>query len=220
MSKIAERATRGVRPEMANPSETSVAALMARARGGDLATLGRLMDRFRGYLKLLAEVQLDRSLRAKVDASDVVQHTYLEALRDFQSFRGGSEGELAAWLRQILSRNLAGEVRRYRGTQRRDLRLERSLNHELDASSLALDRGLAHPGSSPSQQAMRRENALVLADALAQLPDDYRRVILLRHLKGMTLPEVAAEMGRTPDSVRHLWTRAIARLRTHMGAVR
>jgi RNA polymerase sigma-70 factor (ECF subfamily) len=205
---------------MSSPSETSVSALVARIRNGDAATVGRLMDRFRGYLKLLAEVQLDRKLRAKVDPSDVVQHTYLEAFRDFGQFRGGTEGEFAAWLRQILSRNLAGEVRRYRGTQRRDVRLERSLNRELDASSLALDRGLAKPGTSPSQHAMHRENAVVLADALMQLPEDYRQVILLRHIKGKSFPEVAAEMGRTQDSVRHLWTRAIARLRTHMGADR
>lgn len=202
---------------MANPSATSVSALLTRARAGDPVTLGRLMDRFRGYLKLLVEVQLDRTLRAKVDPSDIVQHTFLEALRDFAKFRGVSEGELAAWLRQILSHNLISEARRYRGTQRRDIGLERSLNQELDASSVALERGLVDPGSSPSLQAVRRENALILADALAQLPADYRQVILLRHMKGMTFPEVAAEMGRTADSVRHVWTRAITRLRTHMG---
>jgi RNA polymerase sigma-70 factor, ECF subfamily len=203
---------------MSKPSETSVSALVARVRNGDAATVGRLMDRFRGYLKVLAEVQLDRGVRAKVDPSDVVQHTFLEAFRDFGQFRGGTEGELAAWLRQILSRNLAEEYRRYRGTKRRDVRLERSLDQDLDASSLALERGLMAQGSSPSQQAMQRENAVVLADALAKLPQDYRQVIVLRHVKNLPISEVAAEMGRSTDSVRHLWLRALAKLRAELGS--
>ena len=198
---------------MSRTPETSISVLVARARNGDTPTLGRLMDRFRGYLKVLAEVQLDRRVRAKVDPSDVVQHTFLEALRDFDQFRGGSEGDLAAWLRQILSRNLADEYRRYRGAKRRDVGLELSLDQNLNASSLVLERGLVILGSSPSQQAMRRENAVVLADALARLPTDYRQVMVLRHVKNLSISDVAVEMSRTPDSVRHLWLRALAKLR-------
>lgn len=201
---------------MSKASETSISALVARARTGDPVMLGRLMDRYRGYLKLLAEVQLDRKLRAKVDASDVVQHTFLEALQNFGQFRGGSEGELAAWLRQILSRNLADELRRYQGTQRRDYRLERSLDQQLNASSLALARGLVARGSSPSQQAMRQESAVILADALTRLPKHYREVIVLRHVKNLPISEVALEMDRTVDGVRHLWIRALAKLRSEM----
>jgi RNA polymerase sigma-70 factor, ECF subfamily len=202
---------------MSSSSETSVSALVARARRGDPAILGRLMERYQAYLMLLAEVQLDRKLRAKVDASDVVQHTFLEAFRDFGQFRGGSEGELIAWLRQILSRNLAQELRRYQGTKRRDVRLERSLDHELDASSLALERGLVAEGSSPSREAMRRESAVILADALNKLPKDYREVILLRHIRNLPVAEVAQEMGRSTEAVRHLWMRALAKLRTELG---
>ena len=202
---------------MSSSSETSVSALVARARRGDPAILGRLMERYQAYLMLLAEVQLDRKLRAKVDASDVVQHTFLEAFRDFGQFRGGSEGELTAWLRQILSRNLAQELRRYQGTKRRDVRLERSLDHELDASSLALERGLVAEGSSPSREAMRRESAVILADALNKLPKDYREVILLRHIRNLPVAEVAQEMGRSTEAVRHLWMRALAKLRTELG---
>jgi RNA polymerase sigma-70 factor (ECF subfamily) len=204
---------------MSDLGETSISVLVARARGGDGAAVGGLVECFRSYLKLLAEMQLDRALRAKIDASDVVQHTFLEAFRDFPQFRGTTEGELAAWLRQILAHNLAGEFRRYRGTQGRDVTLERSLDQELNASSLALARGLADHDSTPSQQAIRRENALVLADALAQLPDDYRRVIVLRQLQNMSFPDVAAEMGRSTESVRHLWLRALAKLRTQLGII-
>src|SRR6476469_3440074 len=104
-------------------TDTLVAAL-AQARAGDPAALGRLLDQHRLYLSVLARVQLDRVLQAKVDASDVVQETFLEAHRDFPQFRGQTAGELVAWLRQILSRNLANQARHYRDTRRRDVRRE------------------------------------------------------------------------------------------------
>ena len=93
------------------------------------------------------------------------------------------------------------------------MNLERELNRELDESWRALDRGLISPQSSPSHQAARRELAVLLADALQRLPEDYRETIVLRHLEGLTFPEVAGRMGRTEDSVKKLWARALARLR-------
>jgi RNA polymerase sigma-70 factor (ECF subfamily) len=82
-----------------------------------------------------------------------------------------------------------------------------------------LDRGLVAQQSSPSQQAARREQAVLLADALEQLPEDYREVLVLRHLEALTFPEVAARMGRSLDSVEKLWMRGLVRLRQVMGAV-
>src|SRR5262249_37657575 len=153
------------------------------------------------YLALLARLQIGRRLQGKVDAADLVQETFLEAHRDFAQFRGGSESELVGWLRQILATNIANQVRRYYGTQRRDVRLERELAVELDQSSRVLDHGLVASQSSPSQQAARREQAVLLADALGRLPDDYREVIILRHLEELTFPEVARRMERSVDSV-------------------
>src|SRR5205807_8503145 len=99
------------------------------------------------------------------------------------------------------------------GTRGRDVRLEREIEDAFDHSSVVLERGLVAPQSSPSQQASRREQAVLLADALAQLPDDYREVIVLRHLEGQTFPQVARRMGRSLDSVNKLWMRALIKLR-------
>jgi RNA polymerase sigma-70 factor (ECF subfamily) len=71
---------------------------------------------------------------------------------------------------------------------------------------------LASSGS-PSRQASRREQAVLLADALGKLPEAYREVIILSHLEGLSFPEVARRLGRTLDSVKNLWARALARLR-------
>jgi RNA polymerase sigma-70 factor (ECF subfamily) len=191
--------------------------LLREARGGDGATLGLLLELYRRYLALLARVQIGRRLQGKVDASDLVQETFLEAHRNFGNFRGTSEGQFVRWLRQILAANLANLLRRYLGTQGRDVRLERTIEVDLDHSSALLDGGLLARQSSPSQQAVRREQAVLLADALAELPDDYREVLVLRHLEGLTFPEVARYMGRTLDSVDKLWLRALARLRQNLG---
>jgi RNA polymerase sigma-70 factor (ECF subfamily) len=179
--------------------------------------LGRLLEQYRRYLALIADVQIGQRLRGKVDASDLVQETFLEAHRSFGRFRGTSEGELVRWLRQILAANLADLLRRYLGTQGRDVRLEREIEGAFDRSSALLDGGLVALGPSPSQLASHREQAVLLADALGELPDDYRQVLVLRHLEGLTFPEVATRMGRSLDSVEKLWMRGLARLRQIMG---
>lgn len=166
---------------------------------------------------MLARVQIGQQLRGKVDASDVVQETFLDAHRHFDRFQGTNEGQLVRWLRQILAAKLADLLRRYLGTEGRDVRLERALEADLDRSSVLMDRGLIAPLSSPSEQASRREQAVLLADALAALPSDYREVLVLRHLEGLTFPQVASRMGKTLDSVEKLWMRGLARLRQVMG---
>lgn len=187
--------------------------LIVLAKAGDGEALGRLIERHRDYLILLARVQIGRLLRGKIDPEDVLQEASLEAHRGIARFRGSSERAFRSWLRQILAAVLSNQVRRYRGTKGRDPRLERSLVDDLDRSSRALDRGLVAAQSTPSQSASRRERALLLAEALGRLPDDYREVILLRHLDDLGFGEVAARMGRTEDSVKNLWVRALARLR-------
>jgi RNA polymerase sigma-70 factor (ECF subfamily) len=187
------------------------------ARSANDPALGRRLEAHRGYLTVLARLQIGRRLQAKVDPADVVQETFLLAVRDFAQFRGTCDQELAAWLRQILASRLANLVRRFCGTQGRDVRLERALEVELDQSSQVLDRGLVAPLSSPSQQAARHEQAAQLAEALERLPEDYREVLVLHHLEECSFPEVARRMGRSVEAVKKLWARALARLRRSAG---
>src|SRR5947208_6570150 len=187
------------------------------AREGSGPALGQLLELYRNYLSLLARLQIGQRLQGKVDASDLVQETFLKAHRDFARFRGTTEAEWVSWLRQILACNVAHLVRRFCGTGCRDVRLERALVDELNQSSRVLDQSLVAPQSSPSQRAARREQAVLLAGALARLPEDYREVIVLSHLEGLSFPEVARRMGRTLNSVKNLWARALARLRGSLG---
>ena len=190
--------------------------LIVLARGGMADALGRLLDRYGNYLSLLARVQVGRRLQGKIDPADLVQETFLEAHRHFPGFRGQSEPEVAAWLRQIMAGVLSNQLRRYLGTQGRDVRLERELAGELDRSSQALDGGFADPGPTPSKLAVGRERAVLLADALGRLPDDYRETIILRNLEELPFAEVAKRMGRSEDAVQKLWVRALAKLRAEL----
>jgi RNA polymerase sigma-70 factor (ECF subfamily) len=197
--------------ESNTPTPTEV--LLASAKAGDATALGELLGRYNNYLTLLVRVQLSRRIQAKADPADLVQDTFLEAHRHFDRFRGTSEPELTAWLRQILGSRLANVVRHYVGTKGRDVRMETDLQAELDESSRFLDAGLIAGESSPSQQASHRETSVILADALERLPEDYREAIVLRQLEGMPFADVATRMGRTEDSVQKLWVRGLARLR-------
>jgi RNA polymerase sigma-70 factor (ECF subfamily) len=191
--------------------------MLLEARNGDSDSLGRLLAQYERYLGLLARLQIGKRLQGKVDAADLVQETFLEAHKNFGRFRGDHEGQFIAWLRQILAAKMAELFRRYLGTQGRDVRLEREIENAFDHSSVLLDRGLMAVQSSPSQQAARREQGVLLANALGELPDDYREVMVLRHLEGLTFPEVAVRMGRSLDSVDKLWMRALIRLRQLLG---
>jgi RNA polymerase sigma-70 factor (ECF subfamily) len=185
--------------------------LLERARAGDLESFGHLLSQYRNYARLLARTLIGTTLRLRLDPSDLVQETFLEAHRDFPRFAGSTERELLAWLRRILARNLADQARRQKAGLR-DYRRQVSLEAMLDRSSARMQRALAAVVSSPSAAAAQREQAVLLADALAGLPPDYREVIILRNLERLRFEEVAARMGRSPGAVRMLWTRALERL--------
>jgi RNA polymerase sigma-70 factor (ECF subfamily) len=199
------------------PMKPDPAVLLDEARAGSEIATGQLLESYTTYLTLLARVQIGRRLQGKADAGDLVQETFLEAHRQMRNFRGTTEAELLAWLRRILAGQIALMLRRYLGTKGRDVKLERELAVQLDQSSQAMDAGLAATYSTPSQHASRREQAAILAEALDQLSSDYREVIVLRHIEGLSFPDVAARMGRTEDSVQKLWVRSLAKLRAALG---
>ncbi len=200
---------------MSHTAKLSVEALLFSAKEGEREKLGELLEMYANYLRILATTQLDNKLRSRVSPSDVVQETLLEAHRDFDDFRGGSEPELLSWLRKILIHNIGRVVERHVLTEKRNVRREVSMNRvhrSLEQSSMHL-RQVADPGCSPSTAAQRTEHTRMLADQLAELPEDHRQVILLRNLEGLSFKEVAESMGRSSGAVRMLWLRAIEGLR-------
>ena len=166
---------------------------------------------------VLAATQIEKRLQPRVSPSDVVQETMLRAHKNFGQFRGTTEPELLAWLRQILVNNLARFVEQHVLAARRDVRREVSverLGAALEQSTIQLAALVPAQGNSPSMAVQQREEAVVLADRLAHLSDDYREVLVLRNLQGLPFEEVASRIGRSVGATRMLWLRAIEKLRT------
>jgi RNA polymerase sigma-70 factor (ECF subfamily) len=173
------------------------------------------LEEFQSYLRLLARLQLDPVLRGKLDPSDIVQQTLLQAHQRQQQFRGQTDAEKAAWLRAILANQLAEAVRHY-SRQQRDIALEQSFAAALEESSLRLERCLADGSASPAELIERQESLLALSAALEELPEDQRQAVELHHLQGLTLVEVGQHLNRSKEAVAGLLFRGIKKLRQRL----
>jgi RNA polymerase sigma-70 factor (ECF subfamily) len=170
------------------------------------------LEPFRSYLEVLARVHLDPRLRGKLDPADVVQQALLRAYTAWPEMKSPEQPVLAAWLRRILARTLADVVKHY-DRDKRAVDLERSLEADLERSASGLAGWLAADQTSPSQAAIRNEEMLRLADALAALPEPQREVVVLKHLRGWTLQRIAEHLGRTVPAVASLLRRGLEDLR-------
>jgi RNA polymerase sigma-70 factor (ECF subfamily) len=185
--------------------------LVAAARRGSSEALGQALEACRLYLLSIADRQLDEDLRAKGGASDLVQETFLEAQRDFQQFRGSSADELRAWLRQVLLHNLGAFTRRFRTTSKRAVGLEVAL--QTAGSSADLGGRLEGSNLSPSALAIEAEQVVALRRALERLPEECRRVVVLRFEEGRSFEEIGLLTDRSPAAARKVWSRAMEKLR-------
>ncbi len=195
-------------------TEPSTTQLVAGAKAGDSEALGHLLEQFRGFLLMRAHRYMDERLRRRVDPSDVVQLTFLEAQRDLPNFRGDSPAEFGAWLKNILRNNLATAVARHVTTQKRSLKREvggpPGLTDESAGNWIA---ALPDKLSSPSGQAMRAEAALELIESLHKLPETQAEAIRLRYMEGHTLAEIVERMGKSETAVAGLLKRGLQKLR-------
>jgi RNA polymerase sigma-70 factor (ECF subfamily) len=170
----------------------------------------RPLESFRGYLQLLARINLDPRLRGRIDPSDLVQQTLLKAHEKRDQFRGTTDAERAAWLRAILANQIADALRRF---GRQGGIRQRSLEEALEQSSARLGAWLAAERSSPSEKLVRQERLIEMAERIAKLPEDQRTALELRHLQGLSVPAAAGQMGKSPAAVASLLYRAMKSLR-------
>jgi RNA polymerase sigma-70 factor, ECF subfamily len=192
--------------------ELPLAPLLERARRGDQDARNELFEKCRAYVSLVARAQVGSWLQAKVDHSDLVQQTLLDAHRGLDQFRGTTDGEWLAWLKKIVHHNAADYVRRYGMAERRRAGREVSLNAPQMNDSNAPTRDPSDPGQSPSQIVLRSEEQMEISRAVAQLPPDYQEVIILRNLERLPFDEIAQRLGRSRPAVQMLWMRALRKL--------
>lgn len=169
-------------------------------------------NRYRGYLRVLAQ-GVGQGLQSKVDPSDIVQQTLLDAYRALASYRGSTEAEKMAWMRRILQRNVWHAVRHF-SRDKRDVNREQAIAAALQGSSIRIEKLLEGQGPSPSDEIIRQEKLLAICDAVQQLPADQQRAVELHHLQGLPVSAVASEMDRSVTAVAGLLKRGLKALRS------
>jgi RNA polymerase sigma-70 factor (ECF subfamily) len=188
--------------------------LLDQALAGDANALGELLEHYRAYLTVLAQRYLDRRLRGRLDAADIVQVTFLEAQRDLPSFRGHQIEELLGWLRHILRNNVSSAHQKHIYTQKRSA--GREVTNSPTDSKPAFTDLVPSETTSPSQRMMRDEAAVFLANCLDELPDTQKEALRQRYVEGCSLKEIAEAMGKTEMAVAGLLKRGLKALRHRM----
>lgn len=189
--------------------------LIRRAKDGDSEARNQLFDACRAYVGFLARSHVESWIQAKVDSSDLIQQTLMEAHEALPQFGGHTEGEWLAWLKQILKHNATDFVRRF-GAAKRRATLEVAIDGGSESTLFRPGRELAAGGESPSAIVVRREQEISLAAALETLPKDYQEVIVLRNLQRLPFGEVAERMDRSRPAVQMLWMRALKKLQSRL----
>ncbi len=202
---------------MSNKPLPPLEDLLPRARAGDAAAQNELFEMCRAYVRFLARSHVEGWIQAKVDASDLVQQTLMEAHRGFDRFQGTTEAEWLAWLKQILKNNALDFVRQFGAAKRQ---AHREVEFNIGQSTMFRRAPEpASPDETPSQIVSRREQEIVVANALAQLSEDHQEVIVLRNLQRMPFDEIATRMGRTRPATQMLWMRAMKKLQEHVNTL-
>jgi RNA polymerase sigma-70 factor (ECF subfamily) len=189
--------------------------LVARAASGDRAAIVKLLERYRGRLRRMVAMRLDPRLRGRVDASDVIQEGYLEAMNRLEEFIRDPSVPFYIWLRFLVGQRLQKQHRRHLGTTGRDVGREVSIYRGgmPGASTGALAARLLGKLTSPSQAALRAERRLQLQDALNRIDPLDREILVLRHYEQMSNVHAAAALGLTESAASKRYTRALERLR-------
>ena len=190
---------------------TGIACWGSAAMSQPTETSGHTLDQFRSYLYLLARAHFGPNIRQNIDASDLVQQTLMDAHAKKDQFRGDTDAQRAVWLRQILKCNLADALR-HQHRAKRDVSRQRPLEAAIDESFCRAESWLEARQSSPSQHVTKKEEVLRLADALRELPQAQRDAVILRHLQGLSLAEVAHQLDRTEPAVAGLVYRGLNKL--------
>jgi RNA polymerase sigma-70 factor (ECF subfamily) len=181
-------------------------------------SINQTLDQFQAYLECLVAIQVDPRLcidprmRRRFGWSDIINKTLEDASRDLERIRGMTEPEQQCWLRTILANNLVDRIRKELA-RRRDCRLEHSLEEAIEQSSCRVRDWQPVDESTPSEKLMRQERALLLAEALAKLPEKQREAIILQTYHGWTLARIAERLECTVGRVAGLQARGKARLR-------
>jgi RNA polymerase sigma-70 factor (ECF subfamily) len=192
--------------------------LLRRAAAGDGRAAGELLAPYRDRLRRMVELRLDRRLRGRVDADDIVQETFLEAVRRLPAYAERLDMSFPVWVRFLAGQKLVDALRHHLGVQKRDAGLEVSLYRGPmpEASSASLASMLLGRLTTPSQAAVRIETQLQVQEVLNAMDPLDREVLVLRHFEHLSNHEVAELLGLSKSAASKRYIAALKRLRQIM----
>jgi RNA polymerase sigma-70 factor, ECF subfamily len=182
--------------------------------GSSEASLQDLFDRFRPRLKMLVELRIDRRVRARVDASDVVQDAFADAVRRFADYQQDRKLSPYIWLRFLTLQQLMQAHRRHLGVKARSALCEQPIElfRACAVESDSIAECLLGNESSPSVKAQRNEAAENLKQAIEQMDEVDREILVLRHFEQLEFSDVADAVGLSRDAVSSRYRRALKKL--------
>jgi RNA polymerase sigma-70 factor, ECF subfamily len=188
---------------------TETQRLLMRIGSGDRNAFNELFDRHRNDLRRAVQLRLDRQLRTRVDASDVVQEAQLEAFRRLDDYLQRRPMPFRLWLRKTAQERIHNHRRAHLDTARRSVRREQALP---DQSSMMIAAPFLSRGTSPSQRLVNREHKRLVSEAVNELPELDREILLMRNVEGLSQPEIAQVLELSHDAVRKRYGRALVTL--------
>jgi len=191
------------------PDSAETLALLDQIGAGQQEAFNRLFVRHAEWLRRLVELRLDGRIRARLDASDVVQETQLEAFRRLKGFLEQPPMPFRLWLRKTLEDRLRMAERRHVEASRRSVRREMAMP---DTSSSPGVGQLAGADPTPSQHFARRELSAQVREAIAALDEIDREILLMRSLEGLSYGEVSYVLEIDEAAARKRHGRALLRL--------
>ena len=184
---------------------STISLLIPKCKEGDNAARENLLSEISGFLKLVADQNMDPNLRQKIGTSDIVQNSLIKLIEHFEQFNGGTSIELRGWLKRIVVNEIHSKRRAF-ATARRNTQREESIE---PGASGKLGRQPQDPNLTPSSSAIAKERVDRFYQALDCLSEDHATVIRLRNLDRLSFKEIGEIMGRSEDAVSKLWYRAI-----------
>jgi RNA polymerase sigma-70 factor (ECF subfamily) len=184
--------------------------LLHQAKAGDRRAFEQLFARHRQYLRQVVAMRLDPRVRPRIDPSDVVQEAQLEAFRRFADYLRRRPMSFRLWLRKTACERLLMLQRFHRQAARRSVDRETALPNR---SALELVRQFLARGSTPSEHLDNAETARRVCDALAELAETDREILLMRNLEALSNQEAAEALGIEPAAASQRYGRALLRLR-------
>lgn len=185
--------------------------LVSLAQSGDEAALGRLCEVYGERIHRILRMRMGQELRSKMESMDLVQDAFISALRSLENFTYQNEGDFLRWLSQIAENRLRDQVEKLH-TNKRDIRREIPLDNNRQSQDSFVGTHEPFALTTPSMIMSNREDLDKLEKALEKLKPEYKEVIVMAKIEGLTNIEIGKKLGKNPHAVCMLLSRAMMAL--------